>query len=261
MIGLPELQRRFSRGVLENRPEELEAFVVADRFSAAERLGVYRNNFYAGLCGALRDCFPVVRRLVGEDYFRQAAHGYITAHPSRGGGLQGFGAAFPGYLGQLESARSLAYLEDVARLEWARQEVYHAADAAPFDAEGLARVAPADYGRLRFEVAPAVRWLRSVWPVVRIWERHQEEDDGDRPWQLRIDTGGQQVLVVRRKLTLHQEAVGLPEYRLLESLSRQLPLETAVERLSAAGGPLPDLGRCLQRWVGLGVFARGVVPA
>ena len=259
MIGLPELQRRFVRGLFGDRPEALADFVVAGQFSAAERLGVYRNNIYTGLGGALRACFPVTCQLVGEEYFHQAARGYVKAHPSRAGDLQRFGAGFPAYLGGLESARALAYLEDVARLEWARQEVYHAADAPPFDATALAGVAPADYGRLVFEVTPALRWLRSPWPVARIWELHQQ--DGDRSWQLRLDSGGQQVLVVRRQLQVHQEAVGLPEYLLLELLAERLPLGAAVERLEAGSEGLPDLERCLKHWVALGVFTGNVVPA
>lgn len=253
MIGLPELQRRFVRGLLQDQPEAVEAFVCADHFTVAERLSVYRNNVYAGLTGALQACYPVTCRLVGEDYFRQAARGYIRAHPSQSGDLQRFGADFPAHLGGLESARALAYLEDVARLEWSRQEVYHAAEAEPFVTTALADVAPADYGRLVFKVAPAVRWLQSPWPIARIWELHQAEDD--HPWQLRLDTGGQQVLIVRRQLQLHQEAIERPAYCLLALLAQRLPLEAAVERLAADDtATLPDLEHCLRHWVELGVF-------
>ncbi len=250
MIGLPELQQRFVAGLLGDQPDALDAWVVSDRLSAAERLGIYRNNIYVGLVGALRDCFPVVCQLVGEDCFQQAARGYIRAHPSRCGYLQRFGAEFPAWLADLESMRALAYLVDVARLEWARQEVYHATDAVPFDQAALADVAPADYGRLCFRIAPAVRWVQSRWPVHRVWELHQRPDQGD--WTVALDAGGQQVLVVRQGLRLHQQALELPALQLLELLAEGVPLGDAVDQLLTADAVF-DLQACLQDFIAMGV--------
>ena len=250
MIGLPELQQRFVTGLLDDQPDALDAWVVSDHFSAAERLGIYRNNIYTGLSGALQNCFAVVHQLVGEDCFSQAARGYIRAHPSRCGYLQRFGAGFPAWLADLQATRGLAYLADVARLEWARQEVYHAAEAVPFDQAALADVAPADYGRLCFRIAPAVRWVQSRWPVQQIWELHQRPDQQD--WTVDLDAGGQQVLVVRQGLRLHQQALELPALQLLELLARGVPLGAAVDQLLTADMVF-DLQACLQDFIAMGV--------
>jgi len=49
-----------------------------------------------------------------------------------------YGADFPGFVAAFEPAREIAYLSDVARLEDAWVEAYHAAEAAPLALAALA---------------------------------------------------------------------------------------------------------------------------
>ena len=50
---------------------------------AARRFGIYRNNVTASLTEALRQSFPVVRALVGEDFFTAMAIAHLRAHPGQ----------------------------------------------------------------------------------------------------------------------------------------------------------------------------------
>ena len=49
------------------------------RVAPARRFAVYRNNVAAGLIRALEARFPVTRRLVGDDFFRAMAGGFVAA--------------------------------------------------------------------------------------------------------------------------------------------------------------------------------------
>src|SRR5687768_16032631 len=100
---------------------------------AGERLQVYRNNVFISLRQALADVYPVVQRLVGEEFFNQLARRFVREHPSRSGNLHDFGREFAGFLATLPDLTELPYLPDVAALEWALHEVFHEAEARPFD--------------------------------------------------------------------------------------------------------------------------------
>ena len=61
------------------------------------------------------------------------------------------------------------YLPDVAKLEWAMDSVFHAADAVPLDLQALAAVPPEVFATLRFDLHPASRIVCSPYPILRIW--------------------------------------------------------------------------------------------
>ncbi len=165
------------------------------KLDANRRLEVYRYNVMHNLRGALADIFPVVNRIVGDAFFRHAADQFILATPSLSGDLNQFGREWPAFLAGYAHAADLPYLADVARLEWAWHECFHAADAAPFDLARLAAVDAGAHGGLVFRLHPAVRLLASAFPLLRIWQVNQDDFKGDQriDWQQEGDA-----LLVRR---------------------------------------------------------------
>lgn len=147
---------------------------------AGKRFDVYRNNVAVSLTEALETGFPVIRRLVGDEFFKAMAGVHLRAHPPRNALMMEYGQDMPGFLETFEPARSLPYLPDIARLELALRRAYHAADAAPIDPARLAAV-PADrLGALRLQLAPAVALISSTYPILSIW-RANTGDGGATP--------------------------------------------------------------------------------
>ena len=72
---LAGLQAQFSRAMLETRLPPPPGLAPARRFS------VHRNNLYASLVDALRARYPVIERLVGEEFFKGAASLFIEVSP------------------------------------------------------------------------------------------------------------------------------------------------------------------------------------
>ncbi|HEY2628634.1 MAG TPA: DNA-binding domain-containing protein [Usitatibacter sp.] len=209
---------------------------------------VYRRNMLANLGNALEATFPVVLRLVGDDFFREAARQFIRAHPSTSGDLNEYGKEFARFLAGYFHARSLPYLEDVARLEWACQECEQAADGAPLDLASLASVPPDAYPRIRFALHPAVRIVNSPYAIEAIWNANQPGRDGtpDR------DEGPDTVVVSRDEGKARVTAIGGIEATFLQSLAGGATLEEA----SALLGPTASgfLGEGLARLVREGVI-------
>ncbi|NBE07679.1 HvfC/BufC N-terminal domain-containing protein [Paragemmobacter ruber] len=153
-------------GAFANDPDEVE-----------RRFAVYRNNVAHSLTRALACRFPVVERLVGGDFFAATARVYLQEDPPASPRLSQWGQGFAAFLERFEPAAALAYLPDVARLEWQRGQAYHAADAGPVSAEALMQAA-ADPGRHALRLHPSVAMVRSRFAVVSIWEANQP---GQRP--------------------------------------------------------------------------------
>jgi len=228
---LRDLQTEFAAAVFDER-SEITARVRAGRFPAAQHLQVYRNNVVEGLTGALRAVYPVVEKLVGDGFFRYAAHEYLRAHRPRSGNLHDFGDVFASFLAGFAPAAELPYLPDVARLEWAWHQAFHAADAPAFDFARLGALPAEQHAALRFVLHPSACLLASDFPVARIFEVNQEDYDGDT--HVDLAEGGTQILVIRRELTVYVEPLAPGEAGLLSALAGQQTLGVAVQTALAA---------------------------
>ncbi|HYP68034.1 MAG TPA: DNA-binding domain-containing protein [Thiobacillaceae bacterium] len=250
MPTLLELQTEFAQALFDDSASSFNRLLRSDTLAAEHPLVVYRNNVRHNLTAALRDLYPVALRLTGEDWFRQAAHGYIDGHASRSPDLNDYGREFPEYLARLGIVgEELPYLPDSARLEWSVHEAFHAADAGPLDLERLARMPADGYGQLRFHLHPSCRLLQSEYPVHRIWQVNQPGYIGEEG--VSLTEGGVDVLVFRdADYAISVEALDAAEFRFIAALQER-------QSLSATDDALPegtDLGALLQ-----GVVARGVV--
>ncbi|MGH8162477.1 MAG: DNA-binding domain-containing protein [Gammaproteobacteria bacterium] len=191
--SLLELQQNFAAAIRGDPQSPIANWVLGNGLEPEARLRLYRHMIQADYSEALRTAYPAVNRLVGEEFFDAAAARYLREHPSRSGNLQDYGAEFPAFLLGLKEARELAYLPDVARLEWSRQQAYLAADAKPLAAEALATIPDDDWSGLRFRFHPAVSRVASAYPILDIWLFCQEASPGE----LQLRNSAQQVLVWR----------------------------------------------------------------
>ena len=167
MTAVPQSQ--FRAALLDAGVAVPEGIVNPDRGPATKRFDVYRNNVAVGLSDALEAGFPVLRKLLGADFFRAMAGVYLRTHPPQSPLMMYYGAAMPQFLARFGPTAKLGYLPDVARLELALREAYHAADATPIAPAELAAVHGDALMRARLRLAPAVRTLSSDHPVHAIY--------------------------------------------------------------------------------------------
>jgi len=136
---------------------------------AGRRFDVYRNNVASSLIDALEVGFPAVQKLIGRTNFRAIMGVFLRQHPPEAPMIAVYGAALPQFLAGFSPLAHLGYLRDVARLEQALRESYHAADAAPVDPAELQAMHPDLLPAARVTLAPAMRLIRSDWPLHAIW--------------------------------------------------------------------------------------------
>lgn len=173
MPDFGETQTEFAHALL-SKANPIPRCIRGARCGRADRrFAVYRNTVATSLIEALGARFPVVRRLVGEEFFRAMAHAYVADKPPRSPLLFQYGDSFAAFIEGFAPAAPLPYLADVARLEYLRGVAYHAADADPLPPAAFAAL---DGGRLaafKVRLHPSVSVLASDYPVVTIWEANQ----------------------------------------------------------------------------------------
>jgi len=246
MPTLRELQLDFAAQVYDNEARGVDTRLRANGLTGARRLQVYRNNHVSSLTEALRAVYPVLHRLVGEEFFAHLATHYVRAHPSRCGDLHEFGAQAPELVAAFPGLEALPYVRDVASLEWSYHEVFHAAEHAPLDVARLASIAPPRYGELKFSMHPASRLLESRYPVLRIWMANQPDDGGDGVVDLH--SGGNRLLVIRRALEVEFELLDRGDHAFLSALRAGKDFTTASDAASAVQSDF-DVGAALRDFV------------
>lgn len=165
-------QSQFAQALLDPMAAVPAGLVDPQGRPAPRRFAVYRNTVAGSLTRALEAGFPTVRALVGAEFFAAMALVHLRTSPPRSRMLMLYGADFPDFLAEFPPVAHLGYLPDVARLELGLRESYHAADSQPLPESEFQRLLGDDISLLRLQLAPAVRLLRSSWPVVSIWEAH-----------------------------------------------------------------------------------------
>jgi uncharacterized protein (UPF0276 family) len=225
-----------------------------------ERIGIYRGNLAAAWNKSLSAAYPVVRQLVGEDFFAALARAYGKAWPSQDPDLNVFGARFAQFLAGFEHVADYPYLPDMARLEWALHSAYYAPDAPALDAAGLSALSPEELESARFVPHPALRLQTSEWAVAQLWLAHQGEGLAF-PDEMHADSF---VLVVRPRW---QPRLLLQSRAAFAALSELANGKTFGEALDAALALEEDVdvGTHLKQWLEAGAFTaveagRAAVP-
>jgi len=214
----------------------------------ARRFGVYRNNVYASLIDLLAGRFPVVARLVGEDFFRAMARVYVTREPPASPVLIHYGASFPDFIADFAPASSVPYLADTAALEWAWHKAYHAADAEPLALQELAGAADRA-GEAVLTLHPSLSVVRSSYPIVSILEAHAESGEAT-PIQL---TQAEDALVARPRLEVEIRRLAPGGARFILALKGGRSIEQAA---SAALAEAPEFNLTANL---AGLFASSVI--
>lgn len=173
MTDLHQLQKQFRSAVLGRDNGELVDVVQAPG-PISERLAVYRNTVQGSLTEALAATFPVIHRIVGAEFFAAIARRFVATHPPQRPQLSTYGAGFPDFIAAADVNQQLPYLADVARLEWARNESYFAADAPLLDTQRLA-IDAEGLETMTLRLHPAARLVVSRFPIFQIWKVNQPD--------------------------------------------------------------------------------------
>jgi len=258
MLPLRELQLRLCAALKASRAETDPALLglVSHRggLAAAQRLAIYADMYRTRLVDVLREDYPRVLTILGDGEFQALACRYLVQHPSTHPSVRYVGRRFADFLAG--ETGGLLFLGDLARLEWARVEVFDAPDADPLRLSDLESLPASDWPTLRLRPIPACLVVKCAWPVHEIWAAAADATPG-RSGAGRPEAST--LRVWREGWSVSHAAMGDLERRVFPLLERGEPFA----RLCAAGedGLEPEaaareVGSLLMRWLEDGLLAR-----
>jgi hypothetical protein len=245
--GLAQLQRAFADAIFFDHAPIPSTVRSASGPAHVSRFGVYRNNVIASLINAVAARYPVVRKLLWDDAFDRIARLYIVAEPPRSPVMLAYGESFPQFLRAIGQCPASDYLADVAALESARTQAYHAADATPLPHKAFSALAPEALMDTRLSLHPSVRLLRSHFPVVSIWEANLHANDNILSlWKAEC------ALISRPHSRVEVRRLTGAAYEFLAALADRHTVGTAIARAMATEQTF-DLAECFAILIGANI--------
>jgi len=211
-------------------PAAREALLSGDaELSASERARIYSDMYLFRLVAALREDYPLLARLVGDDEFFSLAKAYARAHPSR------------------HPARG--DLADLAALEWARAEAFVAPDEEPLGEDAL-RSLGEDAASARLRLVPSVRLLPLEHDVAALWADLEASRAPGPPRRSPIS-----LLVWRKGFEVFHTVVSPEELSALSAVQRGATLGEACAAFATLPDPAGAALEAIASWSGEGLLA------
>jgi hypothetical protein len=154
MLSLTEIQNNFIATINEG-PDALDPALFdgpIDRVLLG--LKAHANTISHARLVALEETFPLTREYLGEAAFNRISRNYAETPTARASDNNSIGTDFPAFLA-LTGADQTAV--ELARVEFAWLESYHAADAAPLRLSAIAGLSEPDLLNLSVMAHPAAR--------------------------------------------------------------------------------------------------------
>lgn len=247
------LQAAFGAALFDATQEPVLAAALVggdDADQLARRMAIYRGNLTGNWERALGNAYPVLRTLVGEEFFAGLARAYGKAVPSVDADLNAFGAGVADFVAAFAPLSPYPYMTDMARLEWALHRSGYAAEAPVLTAADIARLDPAQLEARRFTLHPACSLYESDWATVGLWMAHQP-DRPAFPAEMAMPCCG---LVVRSGWDSRVLPVDGAAYAALKGLAEGASFGEALDAAFEVDGKF-DVAGALNSWLANGVFA------
>ena len=237
-------------------PRGLDAIVCRDeRLSAADRVDIYANMYFYRLLDVLKEDFPATLKVLGDTRFHNLVTGYLVEYPPTEPSVFYCGRYLADFLRDHPMRERAPFVADLAMLERALVESFHAEDAVALDAAAMRAIAPAKWPSLKLAIHPAVRILPLQWRVAATLRAVQDGRD-----VVPAEPTAHDVIVWRRDARVFFREIEPGEARALRAASRgatfgaMCDLVAAGLQHSSQQAAVAELNRLLARWLEDGIL-------
>lgn len=265
MTTLAELQDNFISDCLSGQLGNANTLLAKDLdtsvISAPSLMTIYQKSSIGNIIQAMKLTYPVIEKLVGEDFFRVSCKKFISSHWPKSANMDDYGEEFAEFLAKFEPAKPLTYLNDVAQLEWLFHLSSLADDSHIIDWTSLSSVPADDALQVILLLAPSVKLISSPFPIDKIWQMNQLNALVNEEIDLTLSQELQETLLVIFKQGMKTEimSVNAGEFALLSSLSQQQSLLNAIEKVTKIASDI-SIDNIIKKFVGLNIISDFKVP-
>ena len=224
------------------------------RLPAIERINIYANAYFYRLFECLKEEYPATLAVIGSNDFAGLTHDYLVCWPPTEPSIFYAGLYLAEFLRDHSLAKCRPFLAELARLERATLEAFHAPDAPVLTDEAM-RVIPAQqWPTIELRSHPGVEILRGEWRVTEVLSAVERGDKWVEPAR---ETNA--VIVWRRGTSVHYRILEDAETDALALLRKGASFAAVCEAVAIANSSSDQvalIGRLLTRWLADGIIAR-----
>jgi hypothetical protein len=224
-----------------------------DRLSPGERLAIYANAYFYRLLDVFKEEFPATLSVVGDVSFHNLITSYLNEFPPVEPSILHAGRCLPDYIRAHPFSERWPYLADLARLERADLEIFHARTAPALNVATLRGVLPDDWPKLILQMHPAARILDLKWRVDTVLRAVEKNEAPIEPVP-----GQTRVLVWRRGSQTHYRALERVEGAALTLTRDGASFATICEAVAMEADPGENTEKLINalvvRWLDDGVL-------
>jgi hypothetical protein len=231
----------------------LEALVYGDeRLSTFERVDIYANAYFYRLLDCLGEDFPTTLAVVGTDNFAALIKEYLLEHPPTEPSILYAGLYLADFLNDHPFAERWPFIADLARLERAVLDVFHAADAPALSLETLHAVPSEEWPALKLRTHLAVEIVHSEWRIADVLHTVEQGREWTDPEHEEAS-----VLVWRQNALINYRNLEPVERDALVIVAKGASFAAVCEAV-AAGAEEPNrvavIGQLMARWLADGII-------
>lgn len=213
-------------------------------------LPVHNDNYFVTLTRALKAQYPQTLVLLGREFFEPLCADYIHDYPSHSPQLKDYGAYFPEFLLRHENMKDLAYVADIARLEWICHQL-PITDAAFTLDDALLQLKETDYDKLHVELNPAIQLMSSQYPLSKLMAYCKSPTES--LFEISIDPC--HLLIMKTIHGVSFFSLSDAEYLFLNDLANNVSLSTALTHALQKDDTF-QLDEILSNWIATKVIQR-----
>lgn len=236
----------------------LENLIRSDEsLDASGRLGIYANAYFSRILGVLRADYPAVVGMIGDVGFNDLVTSYLLVEPSRSPSLRYAGLRLADFLSNHDAmARTRERWPeagDLAAFEWARIDVFDAADGPVLGRELVSRLAPEEFAELFLCLGEWVRLRAFAHPVLQLW---RAGTNGEIP-EFQGTSGEAHVVIWRQDEKVFHRSLDALEEAALAKLSLGSRFDDLCEWAAIELGDEAAPGQAatwLERWLSDGLL-------
>jgi hypothetical protein len=211
MSNLAQLQSDFQAYLLDSsKGATFKKLIVNDKkVGVKKRLGIYSDAYRLRIIEALSNSYPILKALLGDDLFEQAARLYIDQYPSTYRNMRWVGDKMSEHL--QENFPQYPIAAEMATFEWGLSLAFDADDAPILGLQDLTAIAPENWADLRFQFRPSMQLFTFKWNVLLVWQALNSEESAPKISQIE-----EPCVVWRKDLNSHYRSLDLGEYAAIQ---------------------------------------------
>jgi hypothetical protein len=235
-------------------PLVLDAVLEVPGRRAADRIGVYNQQYWFRLLTVMQEEHPLLRRILGLVEFNRLAAAYLDRYPSRHPSLN----RISDFLGDFLEAEAPLLLQQAGRLDYLHIRAFDAGQHPIFDTQTCSPEAAEDLLAQPILFQPSWRLFREDWNLVAA----RRQAVADREDNIITPVPGTAHWAIFRGLHgVEQESLNIVQYRLLTMLTDGASLASACNAITndisadEASNLQRSIGGWFHHWAKLGWFA------